>query len=161
ISQCPWATPTARLAMDTHFKMCRAAEEITRLNVELRHFSTYLYNEDKYLLECEAQLHAVHPPLARQVACLRGVHRRFHNHHLERLHQVAKLPGFSGTLSRGESVKTAPGESASIPRARVPTSLVSMVQGAPLSGADFDDAEGNAEEEEGDDGAEEIEEEIL
>jgi len=28
ISQRPWASPTARLALDTYFKMCRAQEEI-------------------------------------------------------------------------------------------------------------------------------------
>ncbi|KAH7904826.1 hypothetical protein BJ138DRAFT_1119044 [Hygrophoropsis aurantiaca] len=32
----PWATPTARRAMDLHFKMDRANEEIKRLNVEIR-----------------------------------------------------------------------------------------------------------------------------
>ena len=29
ISQCPWASPMARLVLDTYFKMCRAQEEIT------------------------------------------------------------------------------------------------------------------------------------
>ena len=30
----PWATPAARLAMDSYFKVLHAAEEIERLNVE-------------------------------------------------------------------------------------------------------------------------------
>ena len=29
ISQCPWASPMARLVLDMYFKMCRAQEEIT------------------------------------------------------------------------------------------------------------------------------------
>jgi len=36
ISDRPWATLAGRLAMDLHFKIERAHEEITRLNVEIR-----------------------------------------------------------------------------------------------------------------------------
>ena len=32
----PWATPTGRLALDTHFKILRAREELKRLNIEVR-----------------------------------------------------------------------------------------------------------------------------
>ena len=31
----PWATPAARLTMDSYFKILRAKEEIVRLNVEI------------------------------------------------------------------------------------------------------------------------------
>ncbi|KAJ6605926.1 hypothetical protein B0H10DRAFT_2310689 [Mycena sp. CBHHK59/15] len=34
-SQRPWALPAARLAMDNYFKICRAVEEIKRLNIEI------------------------------------------------------------------------------------------------------------------------------
>ncbi|EGO03093.1 hypothetical protein SERLA73DRAFT_47865 [Serpula lacrymans var. lacrymans S7.3] len=36
ITSKPWATPAGRLAMDQYFKICRASEEIDRLNVEIR-----------------------------------------------------------------------------------------------------------------------------
>src|ERR1700690_4193289 len=35
ISHQVWATPAGRLAMDLHFKICQAKEEIIRLNVEI------------------------------------------------------------------------------------------------------------------------------
>ena len=35
ISQRAWVTPAARLAMDLHFKICQAKEEIQRLNIEI------------------------------------------------------------------------------------------------------------------------------
>ncbi|KIK18075.1 hypothetical protein PISMIDRAFT_110128 [Pisolithus microcarpus 441] len=50
----PWASPAARLAINTHFKLCRAEEEVIRLNVEIRRVVTYLVNEDQYLQACEA-----------------------------------------------------------------------------------------------------------
>ncbi|KAI5982014.1 hypothetical protein EDD15DRAFT_2378548 [Pisolithus albus] len=49
ISQRPWASPAARAAMDQYFKVCRAEEEIERLNVEVRRILTYLHDEDRYM----------------------------------------------------------------------------------------------------------------
>jgi len=67
ISQCPWASPTACLVLDTYFKMCRAQEEIIRLNIEIHHFVTYPQDEDRYLCTCEEKLHTSHPTLAYQI----------------------------------------------------------------------------------------------
>ena len=67
ISQCPWASPTAHLALDTYFKMCRAKEEIIQLNVEIHCFVTYLQDEDRYLCTCEEKLRTSHPALAYQI----------------------------------------------------------------------------------------------
>jgi hypothetical protein len=62
--------------------MRRAEEEITRLNVEIRRFVTYLQDEDRYLRDCEALLCASSPVLAHQVKILRNVHARFNAEHL-------------------------------------------------------------------------------
>ncbi|KIM59696.1 hypothetical protein SCLCIDRAFT_27102 [Scleroderma citrinum Foug A] len=67
ISQCPWASPTAHLALDMYFKMCHAQEEIIQLNVEIHRFVTYLQDEDQYLHACEEQLLTSHPVLAHQI----------------------------------------------------------------------------------------------
>ncbi|KAF8842048.1 hypothetical protein BDN67DRAFT_900167, partial [Paxillus ammoniavirescens] len=56
ISQRPWASPSARLAIDVYFKMCHAEEEIQRLNIEIQRFITYLKDEDWYLKGCEELL---------------------------------------------------------------------------------------------------------
>jgi hypothetical protein len=53
ISQRIWATPAGQLAMDLHFKICRAKEEISHLNIEIRRVATYLCDEDRYLCSCE------------------------------------------------------------------------------------------------------------
>ena len=104
ISQRPWASPTARLALDTFFKMCHAQEEIIRLNVEIRRFVTYLQDEDRYLRACEEKLLTSHPALAYQIQVLRNVRGRFNSSHLERLVAITRLQGFSGTLEPGKSV---------------------------------------------------------
>ena len=35
IQHCPWAAPAGRFALDAHFKLERAHEEIVRLNIEI------------------------------------------------------------------------------------------------------------------------------
>ncbi|KAG0691985.1 hypothetical protein DFH29DRAFT_986014 [Suillus ampliporus] len=45
VSQAPWSTPGARSAMDLYLKMCRAREEISCLNVEIRRLVTWRFNE--------------------------------------------------------------------------------------------------------------------
>ena len=104
ISQRPWASPTARLVLDTYFKMCRAQEEIIRLNVEICRFVTYLQDEDRYLCTCEEQLRTSHPTLAYQIRVLRNVRGRFNSSHLKRLVEITRLQGFTGTLEPGKSV---------------------------------------------------------
>ena len=43
-----WSTPAGRLAMDWHFKIERAREEIIRLNVEIRRLWTHMHDEEEY-----------------------------------------------------------------------------------------------------------------
>ncbi|KAH7917998.1 hypothetical protein BV22DRAFT_1108467 [Leucogyrophana mollusca] len=124
ISQRPWATPAGRFAMDLYFKMRRAREEIQRLNIEVRRMATYLRDEDRYLRACEDQLRDRHPSLAHQIGIHRRVRSRFTAHHLQRLGDIAALPGFSGTISPGESARQGPGESAGPPQAHVPSRMV-------------------------------------
>ncbi|KAJ7188454.1 hypothetical protein C8R46DRAFT_834724, partial [Mycena filopes] len=38
----PWASPAARLVLDTYFKLERADEEIERLNIEIRRLVTHI-----------------------------------------------------------------------------------------------------------------------
>ncbi|KAG1787544.1 hypothetical protein EV424DRAFT_1340062 [Suillus variegatus] len=133
ISQCPWATPTGRLTMDTYFKTRRAREEIQRLDIEIRRLATYLHDESRYLTECEKQLQTLHPGLAHQVSLHRKIRARFAGHHYQRLRDISMLEGFTGSIMPGESVERGPGASASSPIVCIPAQLVadglSMVHG--------------------------------
>lgn len=92
----PWATPAARLAMDSYFKVLRAAEEIERLNVEIPRLTTFMRDEEAYLLAKEIELASTDPVLAHQVQIYRMQRGRFIGHHTTILNQLAALPGFTG-----------------------------------------------------------------
>ncbi|KAF7341883.1 hypothetical protein MSAN_02043900 [Mycena sanguinolenta] len=101
----PWAQPAGRLAMDQHFKLLRADEEIARLNLEIPRFVTYMMDEERFLVYHEKRLRAEgNPGLAHQV----GVHRiersRFNALHMENLVKLSKEEGFTGSISPGVSV---------------------------------------------------------
>ncbi|KAI6167271.1 hypothetical protein EDD17DRAFT_1773707 [Pisolithus thermaeus] len=114
ISQRPWASPAARVAMDQYFRVCHAEEEIKRLNVEVRRIITYLCDEDRYLKACIAQLQVSHPPLAYQAQLHHNVRARFTNHHLRLLTEIANL---------WKSTKMEPGDSAGEPATIIPSAI--------------------------------------
>ncbi|KAG1775054.1 hypothetical protein EV702DRAFT_1199651 [Suillus placidus] len=130
VSQHPWSSAAARSAMDLHFKMCRAREEIGRLNIEVRRLMTYIRDEERYLRECEDQLKDTSQALAHQITIHRNTRGRFNSRHLKRLYDILKLPGFSGTLTPGVSADTSPGESASTANAQIPTRM--LVESLPI-----------------------------
>ncbi|KAI6142816.1 hypothetical protein BKA82DRAFT_4331420 [Pisolithus tinctorius] len=148
MSQRSWATPAGRSAMDHYFKLLRAREEIEHLEVEARRLLTYLRDEERFLDESKQQARALHPPLAHQIARYRSIHSRFTSQHLKRLHDITKLPGYKGSLSFGESMRTGPGESASKPHVIIPPSLINTVCCQLMDSDDIDTQENLEEEEE-------------
>ncbi|KAG2139649.1 hypothetical protein DEU56DRAFT_911908 [Suillus clintonianus] len=70
ISQSLWSSPAARSAMDLHFKICHAQEEIFRLNIEVCRLVTYIHDEDNYLRMSEEQLKNTNPGLAHQISII-------------------------------------------------------------------------------------------
>lgn len=123
ISQRPWATPAARQATDLYFKMCRAKEEVLRLNNEIRRLVTYIHDEERYLQDCYTQLEPSCPALAHQISLRRLVRSRANAHLLQRMADIARLQGFSGSINIGESTKKSLGDSASVPHAQIPDEL--------------------------------------
>ena len=101
----PWATPAGRLAMDTHFKLLHAHEEIDRLNVEIRRFATHLRDEDYGLRSHEKALHPTNPALAHQIRTYRMLRGRFKAHHERCLSGIAKMLDFTGTIVPGECLE--------------------------------------------------------
>lgn len=96
-----WSKPTGRAAMDQHFKMKRAREEIDRLNIEIRRLVTYVVDEDAYLRKKEEEVYETDPILAHHVRLHRLERGRFNSLHLKRLGDLSKLKGFTGTFVPG------------------------------------------------------------
>lgn len=139
--------------MDKYFKMCRATEEIHRLNIEIRRVATYLRDEDQYLCMCEDQVCTFDPSLAHQIALHRSELTRFNAHHAHELQKIAKLHGFSGTILPGESECNGVGESASVPIILPPTIMEIDREGEAIGHAlqedsDLADSEGDLDEDE-------------
>ncbi|KAJ7737113.1 hypothetical protein B0H16DRAFT_1664771 [Mycena metata] len=100
----PWAQPAGRLAMDQHFKLLRADEEIARLNLEIPRLVTHMVDEDAFLIYQERRLvHEGNPALAHQVGVYRMERGRFNALHMERLMKLSKEPGFTASLTPGVS----------------------------------------------------------
>ncbi|KAI6116970.1 hypothetical protein EDD17DRAFT_1477623 [Pisolithus thermaeus] len=112
----PWASPTARLAINTYFKLCRAEEEVVCLNVEICRIVTYLVDEDRYVRACEALYQDAHPALAYQTSRYHTIRSRFTPLHLCYLEKISHLPGFNGMLSPGISTSCGLGDSAGVPQ---------------------------------------------
>ncbi|KAJ7736987.1 hypothetical protein DFH07DRAFT_870634 [Mycena maculata] len=105
IRQEPWALPAGRAAMDQHFKLLRADEEIQRLNVEIRRFVTYIVDEEEFLAREEGRLRTEGSEgIANQVHLLRMERGRFTSLHMKRLVKLSRLPGFTGSIVPGVSV---------------------------------------------------------
>ena len=92
----PWATPAGRMAMDGYFKLLRAEEEITRLNVEIPRFATFMRDENTFLSNFEDNVQATHPALAHQIGLHRMEGSRYIMHHMKILNQIIALKGYSG-----------------------------------------------------------------
>ncbi|KAJ7664009.1 hypothetical protein DFH06DRAFT_1268637 [Mycena polygramma] len=101
----PWALPSGRAAMDQHFKLLRADEEIKRLNVEIRRFVTYMGDEDAFLAREEALLREEgNEGIAHQVGLVRTQRGRFTALHMSRLVKLSKVAGFKGDIVPGQSI---------------------------------------------------------
>ncbi|KAF8166410.1 hypothetical protein K438DRAFT_1775096 [Mycena galopus ATCC 62051] len=111
----PWTRPAYRLAMDTHFKIERAREEIARLNIEIRRLVTWIRDEGRFLHDQEASLHSSEGKteeqaeadllLAVQMRVYRGQRSRFDDQHMETIRQLAKMKGFTSNISPGRVVE--------------------------------------------------------
>ncbi|KAJ7326242.1 hypothetical protein DFH08DRAFT_916828 [Mycena albidolilacea] len=111
-----WALPAGRVAMDQHFKMLCANEEIERLNLEIPRLLTYMADEREFLIHHEERLcKEGNTALAHQVRTHRLEYGRFDDLHRQRLIKLAKEPGFTASLSRG--VKQRPGGDVEMPDA--------------------------------------------
>ncbi|KAJ7787126.1 hypothetical protein B0H14DRAFT_3095486 [Mycena olivaceomarginata] len=96
----PWALPAGRAAMDQHFKMVRAEEEIQRLNDEIPRLITYMADEREFLVYQEQRLRAEgKDTLAHQVYAHRIEYGRFNDLHMQRLWKLSKEPGVHGLPS--------------------------------------------------------------
>ncbi|KAJ6468159.1 hypothetical protein DFH09DRAFT_846521, partial [Mycena vulgaris] len=99
-----WAQPAGRAAMDQHYKLLRADEEIARLNIEIRRLVTYMTDEEVFLRREEGRLREEgEEGMAVQVGQLRMERERFTQVHMARLAKLRKEPGCTANVLPGVS----------------------------------------------------------
>ncbi|KAJ7124029.1 hypothetical protein C8R43DRAFT_899278 [Mycena crocata] len=137
-----WAKPAGRIAMDMHFKIERADEEIIRLNIEIRRLMTYMRDEEAFLGREERRIREEHGgAIAYQVRRYRFRQGRFNETHRLRLWKLSKIPGFTGRLDPGTAINKDRLEGASMTPPMSPPPLA-PVDNPEESGSD---SEGEAE----------------
>jgi hypothetical protein len=96
----PWAQAAGRLAMDQHYKLLRADEELTRLNIEIPCLITYMVDEEQFLVYHEGRLQAEgKAALAHQLKVQRVDRVCFNSVHVECLTKLSREEGFTASLS--------------------------------------------------------------
>ena len=99
--------------------MLQAEEEIIWLNIEIPHLTTFICDEEKFLLQQEEKLQQAKSPLSHQVCVWHLKFTRYNNLHVSRLCKLSCMQGFSGNISPGTSTKSALCQTLEQPRADV------------------------------------------
>ncbi|KAJ3552822.1 hypothetical protein NP233_g12786 [Leucocoprinus birnbaumii] len=100
----PWTQPAVQMLLDQHFKIQRAREEITRLNIKIRRVITNMRDEEQFLAAKEDNLKQSDPILAYHVYLYRKQRTRFNDVHRRRFNKLKSTPGFTGTLEPGSCI---------------------------------------------------------
>lgn len=104
IRELDWTKPAHREATVKYFKLCRAREEIVRLNVEICRLRTAIHDEGIQMTAVIADLLVSNPPLSRELQRKWQARAAVNAVHVLRLDQLALQPGFSGTRTIGNRV---------------------------------------------------------
>ncbi|KAG1876360.1 hypothetical protein F4604DRAFT_1880665 [Suillus subluteus] len=92
----PWASKANREVAAKYFKVVRAREELTRLNVEVARLHTWVDDEDTHLSSVARSLSKTNPALACEIQWRFEERRQVNNIHRTRLRAIYDLPGYNG-----------------------------------------------------------------
>jgi hypothetical protein len=94
----PWSNPTHREMAIKYFKILRAHEEITRLNVEIHRVHAWINVEDSDIKHVATKLKSTNLPLAAEVWQLYHWQRRVNDVHCAHINLLYSLEGFTGCV---------------------------------------------------------------
>ena len=101
VRELDWAKPAHREATVKYFKLCRAYEEIERLNVEVRRLRTSIHDEEVKMTTVISELLVSNPSLGLELQRQWTARAAVNAVHALRLDQIELQPGFSGTTGVG------------------------------------------------------------
>jgi hypothetical protein len=101
IRQLPWAQPARREAMNLHFKIKGANDEILRLNVEIHRLLSFMFDDHADHYHAIAAQIIINPPLARELQVRWEYRQQINATIVSRLVDTSCLDDFSGQLLPG------------------------------------------------------------
>ena len=96
-----WAQPSVREATVKFFKLCRAKEELARLNVEMRRLRTWIHDEHQQMTAAITDLSKSDPSLSHELQHRWALRSAVNDIHLRRLDVIENLSGFTGIRGIG------------------------------------------------------------
>ena len=96
IRSAPWAQPAQHEATLKYFKLCRAKEELERLDIEIQRLQSFIQHEGADLDAVVAKLTMTAPLLAQELQRHRILRSSINDIHIRRLNAIEQLPGFTG-----------------------------------------------------------------
>jgi hypothetical protein len=103
VRQQKWAQPAYREAVVKYFKLCRAREEIERLNVEIPRVRTRIHDDTLHVSKVLGDLAVSNPPLCAALRNWWTQRSAVNQKILQRLDEIERFAGFSG--KRGVGVR--------------------------------------------------------
>jgi hypothetical protein len=101
VRELDWTKPAYREATTKYFKLLRAKEEVSRLNVEIRRLRTFIHDEKTEMKKVIEGLRLSNPLLASELQRQWRSRSAINAFHIFRLDQIEAIPGFSGTRGIG------------------------------------------------------------
>ncbi len=99
-----WADPSHRDAARLYFSIKHAREEITHLNIEIRHILTAMYDSHADYMRAIRSNVVTNPPLAYELSHRWAKADRLNVHVANQLRDTAGLAGFTGKLETGQRI---------------------------------------------------------
>ncbi|KAI5991218.1 hypothetical protein EDD15DRAFT_2388647 [Pisolithus albus] len=101
IRQENWAKPAHCEAMIKYFRLCRAREEVTRVEVEVRRLHTAIHDEEQEVRETIHRLMQTNPALGLELERRHRYRRNINVLLISRLNQIETSVGYSGRKGIG------------------------------------------------------------
>lgn len=101
IRELDWTKPAHREATTKYFKLLRAREEVSRLNVEVRRLRTFVHDEEMETNKVITDLQLSYPLLASELQRQWRSRLATNMFHIFRLNQIENLPSYSGMRGIG------------------------------------------------------------
>lgn len=99
-----WTKMAYRAAAVKYYKLCRAREEVQRLNIEVRRLRAFIHEEADHMKRAIERLSTDHPLLADELHYRWMLRSSINLLHLERLQRLEHQPYYTGSQGLEENV---------------------------------------------------------